>query len=142
MNQVYVILKERILIKMKKEELRKLYSILYTEEYMMNVDIKLMVNELTNNDSESFNTTLVDGTIVRVLPSGMLFLNKETDNAVQITLGSTLPSIVKNSTKEDLETLSNHFFLLADKLENVDDVSSISARLVSSRLNYIIKTLY
>lgn len=127
---------------MKKEELRKLYSILYTEEYMMNVDIKLMVSELTNNDSESFNTTLVDGTIVRVLPSGMLFLNKETDNAVQIALGSTLPSIVKNSTKEDLETLSNHFYLLADKLENVDDVSSISARLVSSRLNYIIKTLY
>lgn len=127
---------------MKKEELRKLYSILYTEEYMMNVDIKLIVSELTNNDSESFNTTLVDGTIVRVLPSGMLFLNKETDNAVQITLGSTLPSIVKSSTKEDLETLSNHFYLLADKLENVDDVSSISARLVSSRLNYIIKTLY
>ena len=127
---------------MKKEELRKLYSILYTEEYMMNVDIKLMVSELTNNDSESFNTTLVDGTIVRVLPSVMLFLNKETDNAVQITLGSTLPSIVKSSTKEDLETLSNHFYLLADKLENVDDVSSISARLVSSRLNYIIKTLY
>lgn len=127
---------------MKKEELRKLYSILYTEEYMMNVDIKLMVGELTNNDSESFNTTLVDGTIVRVLPSGMLFLNKETDNAVQITLGSTLPSIVKSSTKEDLETLSNRFYLLADKLENVDDVSSISARLVSSRLNYIIKTLY
>lgn len=127
---------------MNKEELRKLYSILYTEEYMMNVDIKLMVGELTNNDSESFNTTLVDGTIVRALPSGMLFLNKETDNAVQVTLGSTLPSIVKNSTKEDLETLSNHFFLLADKLENVDDVSSISARLVSSRLNYIIKTLY
>lgn len=127
---------------MKKEELRKLYSILYTEEYMMNVDIKLMVSELTNNDSESFNTTLVDGTIVRVLPSGMLFLNKETDNADQITLGSTLPSIVKSSTKEDLETLSNHFYLLADKLENVDDVSSISARLVSSRLNYIIKTLY
>lgn len=127
---------------MKKEELRKLYSILYTEEYMMNVDIKLMVGELTNNDSESFNTTLVDGTIVRVIPSGMLFLNKETDNAVQITLGSTLPSIVKSSTKEDLETLSNHFYLLADKLENVDDVSSISARLVSSRLNYIIKTLY
>lgn len=127
---------------MKKEELRKLYSILYTEEYMMNVDIKLMVSELTNNDSESFNTTLVDGTIVRVLPSGMLFLNKGTDNAVQITLGSTLPSIVKSSTKEDLETLSNHFYLLADKLENVDDVSSISARLVSSRLNYIIKTLY
>lgn len=127
---------------MKKEELRKLYSILYTEEYMMNVDIKLMVSELTNNDSESFNTTLVDGTIVRVIPSGMLFLNKETDNAVQITLGSTLPSIVKSSTKEDLETLSNHFYLLADKLENVDDVSSISARLVSSRLNYIIKTLY
>lgn len=127
---------------MNKEELRKLYSILYTEEYMMNVDIKLMVSELTNNDSESFNTTLVDGVIVRVLPSGMLFLNKETDNAVQITSGSTLPSIVKNSTKEDLETLSNHFYLLADKLENVDDVSSISARLVSSRLNYIIKTLY
>ena len=127
---------------MKKEELRKLYSILYTEEYMMNVDIKLMVSELTNNDSESFNTTLVDGTIVRVLPSGMLFLNKDTDNAVQITLESTLPSIVKTSTKEDLETLSNHFYLLADKLENVDDVSSISARLVSSRLNYIIKTLY
>lgn len=127
---------------MKKEELRKLYSILYIQEYMMNVDIKLMVSELTNNDSESFNTTLVDGIIVRVLPSGMLFLNKETDNAVQITLGSTLPSIVKNSTKEDLETLSNHFYLLADKLEDVDNVSSISARLVSSRLNYIIKTLY
>lgn len=128
---------------MKKEELRKLYSILYTEEYMMNVDIKLIVSELTNNDSsKSFTTTLVDGTIVRVLSSGISFLNKDTDDVVQITLGSTLPSVVKNSTKEDLEALSNKFYLLADKLENVDDVSSISARLVSSRLNYIIKTLY
>lgn len=127
---------------MKKEELRKLYSILYTEEYMMNVDIKLMVSELTNNDSESFNTTLVDGTIVRVLSSGISFLNKDTDDVVQITLGSTLPSVVKNSTKEDLEALSNKFYLLADKLEDIDNVSSISAGLVSSRLNYIIKTLY
>ena len=127
---------------MKKEELRKLYSILYTEEYMMNVDIKLIVSELTNNDSKSYTTTLVDGAVVRVLESGIIFMKKDTDDMIQITLGSTLPSIVKNSTKEDLETLSNHFFLLADKLENVDDVSSISARLVSSRLNYIIKTLY
>lgn len=127
---------------MKKEELRKLYSILYTEEYMMNVDIKLMVSELTNNDSESFNTTLVDGTIVRVLSSGISFLNKDTDDVVQITLGSALPSVVKNSTKEDLESLSNKFYLLADKLEDIDNVSSISAGLVSSRLNYIIKTLY
>lgn len=127
---------------MKKEELRKLYSILYTEEYMMNVDIKLIVSELTNNDSKSFNTTLVDGTIVRVLSGGISFLNKDTDDVVQITLGSTLPSIVKNSTKEDLEALSNKFYLLADKLEDIDNVSSISAGLVSSRLNYIVKTLY
>ncbi len=128
---------------MNKEELRKLYSILYTEEYMMNVDIKLIVSELTNNDSSiSFTTTLVDGTIVRVLSSGISFLNKDTDDVVQITLGSTLPSVVKNSTKEDLEALSNKFYLLADKLEDIDNVSSISAGLVSSRLNYIIKTLY
>ncbi len=128
---------------MNKEELRKLYSILYTEEYMMNVDIKLIVSELTNNDSsKSFTTTLVDGTIVRVLNSGISFLNKDTDDVVQITLGSTLPSVVKNSTKEDLEALSNKFYLLADKLEDIDNVSSISAGLVSSRLNYIIKTLY
>lgn len=128
---------------MNKEELRKLYSILYTEEYMMNVDIKLIVSELTNNDSsKSFTTTLVDGTIVRVLSSGISFLNKDTDDVVQITLGSTLPSVVKNSTKEDLEALSNKFYLLADKLEDIDNVSSISACLVSSRLNYIIKTLY
>lgn len=128
---------------MNKEELRKLYSILYTEEYMMNVDIKLIVGELTNNDSsKSFTTTLVDGTIVRVLSSGISFLNKDTDDVVQITLGSTLPSVVKNSTKEDLEALSNKFYLLADKLEDIDNVSSISAGLVSSRLNYIIKTLY
>lgn len=128
---------------MNKEELRKLYSILYTEEYMINVDIKLIVSELTNNDSsKSFTTTLVDGTIVRVLSSGISFLNKDTDDVVQITLGSTLPSVVKNSTKEDLESLSNKFYLLADKLEDIDNVSSISAGLVSSRLNYIIKTLY
>lgn len=128
---------------MNKEELRKLYSILYTEEYMMNVDIKLIVSELTNNDSsKSFTTTLVDGTIVRVLSSGISFLNKDTDDVVQITLGSTLPSVVKNSTKEDLEALSNKFYLLADKLKDIDNVSSISAGLVSSRLNYIIKTLY
>ena len=127
---------------MKKEELRKLYSILYTEEYMMNVDIKLIVSELTNNDSKSYTTTLVDGAVVRVLESGIIFMKKDTDDMIQITLGSTLPSIVKTSTKEDLETLSNHFYLLADKLEDVDNVSSISARLVSSRLYYIIKTLY
>jgi len=110
---------------------------------MMNVDIKLIVSELTNNDSsKSFTTTLVDGTIVRVLSGGISFLNKDTDDVVQITLGSTLPSVVKNSTKEDLEALSNKFYLLADKLEDIDNVSSISAGLVSSRLNYIIKTLY
>lgn len=109
----------------------------------MNVDIKLIVSELTNNDSsKSLTTTLVDGTIVRVLSSGISFLNKDTDDVVQITLGSTLPSVVKNSTKEDLEALSNKFYLLADKLEDIDNVSSISAGLVSSRLNYIIKTLY
>jgi hypothetical protein len=127
---------------MKKEELRKLYSILYTEEYMMNVDIKLIVSELTNNDSKSYTTTLVDGAVVRVLESGIIFMKKDTDDMIQITLGSTLPSIVKNSTKEELETLSNYFYLLAEKLEDIDNVSSISAGLVSSRLNYIIKTLY
>ena len=127
---------------MKKEELRKLYSILYTEEYMMNVDVKLIVSELTNSDSKSFTATLVNGTVVRVLPSGILFLNKDTDDVAQITLGSTLPSIVKNSTKEELEILSNNFYLLADVLDEVDNVSSISADLVSNRLNYIIKTLY
>lgn len=127
---------------MKKEELRKLYSILYTEEYMMNVDIKLIVSELTNNDSKSYTTTLVDGAVVRVLPSGIVFMKKDTDDMIQITLGSTLPSIVKNSTKEELEILSNYFYLLAEKLEDIDNVSSISAGLVSSRLNYITKTLY
>lgn len=127
---------------MKKEELRKLYSILYTEEYMMNVDIKLIVSELTNNDSKSYTTTLVDGAVVRVLESGIIFMKKDTDDMIQITLGSTLPSIVKNSTKEELEILSNYFYLLAEKLDDIDNVSSISAGLVSSRLNYIIKTLY
>lgn len=127
---------------MKKEELRKLYSILYTEEYMMNVDVKLIVSELTNNDSKSFVATLVDGTVVRMLPSGIVFMKKDSDDMIQITLGSTLPSIVKDSTKEELEALSNYFYLLADTLEDIDNVSSISAGLVSSRLNYIIKTLY
>lgn len=127
---------------MKKEELRKLYSILYTEEYMMNVDVKLIVSELTNNDSKSFVATLIDGTVVRVLPSGIVFIKKDSDDMMQITLGSTLPSIVKDSTKEELEALSNYFYLLADTLEDIDNVSSISAGLVSSRLNYIIKTLY
>lgn len=127
---------------MKKEELRKLYSILYTEEYMMNVDVKLIVSELTNNDSKSFVATMVDGTVVRVLPSGIVFMKKDSDDMMQITLGSTLPSIVKDSTKEELETLSNYFYLLADTLDDIDNVSSISAGLVSSRLNYIIKTLY
>lgn len=127
---------------MKKEELRKLYSILYTEEYMMNVDVKLIVSELTNNDSKSFVATMVDGTVVRVLPSGIVFMKKDSDDMIQITLGSTLPSIVKDSTKEELEALSNYFYLLADTLDDIDNVSSISAGLVSSRLNYIIKTLY
>lgn len=127
---------------MKKEELRKLYSILYTEEYMMNVDVKLIVSELTNNDSKSFVATMVDGTVVRVLPSGIVFMKKDSDDMMQITLGSTLPSIVKDSTKEELEVLSNYFYLLSDTLDDIDNVSSISAGLVSSRLNYIIKTLY
>ena len=109
----------------------------------MNVDIKLIVSELTNNDSsKSFTTTMVDGAVVRVLPSGIVFMKKDTDDMIQITLGSTLPSIVKNSTKEELEILSNYFYLLAENLEDIDNVSSISAGLVSSRLNYIIKTLY
>lgn len=108
----------------------------------MNVDVKLIVSELTNNDSKSFVATMVDGTVVRVLPSGIVFMKKDSDDMIQITLGSTLPSIVKDSTKEELEVLSNYFYLLADTLDDIDNVSSISAGLVSSRLNYIIKTLY
>ena len=109
---------------------------------MMNVDVKLIVSELTNNDSKSFVATMADGTVVRVLPSGIVFMKKDSDDMIQITLGSTLPSIVKDSTKEELEALSNYFYLLADPLDDIDNVSSISAGLVSSRLNYIIKTLY
>ena len=108
----------------------------------MNVDVKLIVSELTNNDSKSFVATMADGTVVRVLPSGIVFMKKDSDDMIQITLGSTLPSIVKDSTKEELEALSNYFYLLADTLDDIDNVSSISAGLVSSRLNYIIKTLY
>ena len=124
---------------MKKEELRELYSTIYSIEYMLNVDIGIIAKDAS--EYGIYFTKLDDGSDVRIDPSGILFIDPNGEDGIQLT-NKLATSVIKNLTKEQMESLVIRFKYLSKKLESVGLAMSVSADLASNRIKDIIKYLY
>lgn len=124
---------------MKKEELRELYSTIYSIEYMLNVDIGIIAKDAS--EYGIYFTKLDDGSDVRIDPSGILFIDPNEENGIQLT-NKLATSVIKNLTKEQMESLVIRFKYLSKKLESVGLAMSVSADLASNRIKDIIRYLY
>lgn len=124
---------------MKKEELRELYSTIYSIEYMLNVDIGIIAKDAS--EYGIYFTKLDDGSDVRIDPSGILFIDPNGEDSIQLT-NKLATSVIKNLTKEQMESLVIRFKYLSKKLESVGLAMSVSADLASNRIKDIIRYLY
>lgn len=124
---------------MKKEELRELYSAIYSIEYMLNVDIGIIAKDAS--EYGIYFTKLDDGSDVRIDPSGILFIDPNGEDGIQLT-NKLATSVIKNLTKEQMESLVIRFKYLSKKLESVGLAMSVSADLASNRIKDIIRYLY
>lgn len=124
---------------MKKEELRELYSTIYSIEYMLNVDIGIIAKDAS--EYGIYFTKLDDGSDVRIDPSGILFIDPNGENGIQLT-NKLATSVIKNLTKEQMESLVIRFKYLSNKLQSVGLAMSVSADLASNRIKDIIRYLY
>lgn len=124
---------------MKKEELRELYSTIYSIEYMLNVDIGIIAKDAS--EYGIYFTKLDDGSDVRIDPSGILFIDPNGEDGIQLT-NKLATSVIKNLTKEQMESLVVRFKYLSKKLESVGLAMSVSADLASNRIKDIIRYLY
>lgn len=124
---------------MKKEELRELYSTIYSIEYMLNVDIGIIAKDAS--EYGIYFTKLDDGSDVRIDPSGILFIDPNGEDGIQLT-NKLATSVIKNLTKEQMESLVIRFKYLSNKLESVGLAMSVSADLASNRIKDIIRYLY
>lgn len=124
---------------MKKEELRELYSTIYSIEYMLNVDIGIIAKDAS--EYGIYFTKLDDGSDVRIDSIGILFIDPNGENGIQLT-NKLATSVIKNLTKEQMESLVIRFKYLSKKLESVGLAMSVSADLASNRIKDIIRYLY
>lgn len=124
---------------MKKEELRELYSTIYSIEYMLNVDIGIIAKDAS--EYGIYFTKLDDGSDVRIDPSGILFIDPNGEDGIQLT-NKLATSVIKNLTKEQMESLVIRFKYLSKKLESVGLAMAVSADLASNRIKDIIRYLY
>lgn len=124
---------------MKKEELRELYSTIYSIEYMLNVDIGIIAKDAS--EYGIYFTKLDDGSDVRIDPSCILFISPDGEEGIQLT-NKLATSISKNLTKEQMESLVIRFKYLSKKLESVGLAMAVSADLASNRIKDIIRYLY
>lgn len=124
---------------MKKEKLRELYSTIYSIEYMLNVDIGIIAKDAS--EYGIYFTKLDDGSDVRIDPSGILFIDPNGEDGIQLT-NKLATSVIKNLTKEQMESLVIRFKYLSKKLESVGLAMSVSADLASNRIKDIIRYLY
>lgn len=124
---------------MKKEELRKLYSTIYSIEYLLNVDIGIITKDVLKDGV--YNAKLDNEYSVRIDQNSILFIDPDGEDSIQINTRNAL-SIIKIFGEEDLKVLSICFENLAKNLEPVDMASSVSAELASNRIKDIVRYLY
>lgn len=124
---------------MTKTELKDIYNTVYSIEFMLNVDIGIIIEDAVKWDIHSLK--LEDGSTVVIDPSSILFISPDGEDGINI-INKIATSITRNLTKEKMESLVVRFKYLSKELEPMNIAMAVSADLASNRIKDIIKYLY
>lgn len=124
---------------MKKEELRDIYNTVYSIEYMLNVDIGIIIEDAAKCEIHSLK--LEDGSTVIIDQVSILFISPDGEEGINL-INKIATSITKNLTKEQMESLVVRFKYLSKELEPMNIAMAVSADLASNRIKDIIRYLY
>ena len=124
---------------MKPTEIRDIYNTVYSIEYMLNVDIGIIIEDASKFGMPTIK--LEDGSTVIIDPGSILFISPDGEEGINL-ISKIATSITKNLTKEQMESLVDRFKYLSKELESVGLAMAVSADLASNRIKDIIRYLY
>lgn len=124
---------------MTKTEIRDIYNTVYSIEFMLNVDIGIIIEDAAKCDIHIIN--LEDGSTVVIDPGSILFISPDGEEGINL-INKIATSITRNLTKEKMESLVVRFKYLSKELEPMNIAMAVSADLASNRIKDIIKYLY
>lgn len=124
---------------MKPTEIRDIYNTVYSIEYMLNVDIGIIIEDASKFGIPTIK--LEDGSTVIIDPGSIYFISPDGEEDINL-ISKIATSITKNLTKEQMESLVIRFKYLSNKLEPMNIAMAVSADLASNRIKDIIRYLY
>lgn len=124
---------------MKPTEIREIYNTVYSIEYMLNVDIGIIIEDASKFGIPTIK--LEDGSTVIIDPGSIYFISPDGEEGINL-ISKIATSITKNLTKEQMESLVIRFKYLSKKLEPMNIAMAVSADLASNRIKDIIRYLY
>jgi len=124
---------------MKPTEIRDIYNTVYSIEYMLNVDIGIIIEDASKFGIPTIK--LEDGSTVIIDPGSIYFISPDGEEGINL-ISKIATSITKNLTKEQMESLAIRFKYLSNKLEPMNITMAVSADLASNRIKDIIRYLY
>lgn len=124
---------------MKPTEIRDIYNTVYSIEYMLNVDIGIIIEDASKFGIPTIK--LEDGSTVIIDPGSIYFISADGEEGINL-ISKIATSITKNLTKEQMESLAIRFKYLSKELESVCLAMAVSADLASNRIKDIIRYLY
>lgn len=124
---------------MKPTEIREIYNTVYSIEYMLNVDIGIIIEDASKFGIPTIK--LEDGSTVIIDPGSIYFISPDGEEGINL-ISKIATSITKNLTKEQMESLAIRFKYLSKELEPMNIAMAVSADLASNRIKDMIKYLY
>ena len=124
---------------MKPTEIRDIYNTVYSIEYMLNVDIGIIIEDASKFGIPTIK--LEDGSTVIIDPGSIYFISPDGEEGINL-ISKIATSITKNLTKEQMESLVVRFKYLSKELEPMNIAMAVSADLASNRIKDMIKYLY
>nr|DAF39574.1 MAG TPA: hypothetical protein [Caudoviricetes sp.] len=124
---------------MKPTEIRDIYNTVYSIEYMLNVDIGIIIEDAAKFGIPTIK--LEDGSTVIIDPGSIYFISPDGEEGINL-ISKIATSITKNLTKEQMESLVIRFKYLSNELEPMNIAMAVSADLASNRIKDIIRYLY
>lgn len=124
---------------MKPTEIRDIYNTVYSIEYMLNVDIGIIIEDASKFGIPTIK--LEDGSTVIIDPGSIYFISPDGEEDINL-ISKIATSITKNLTKEQMESLVDRFKYLSKELEPMNIAMAVSADLASNRIKDIIRYLY
>ena len=124
---------------MKPTEIRDIYNTVYSIEYMLNVDIGIIIEDASKFGIPTIK--LEDGSTVIIDQGSIYFISPDGEEGINL-ISKIATSITKNLTKEQMESLAVRFKYLSNKLEPMNIAMAVSADLASNRIKDMIKYLY